>query len=93
MSLTNLPHHLSSDAVTPVLAPDTAYRMEPWYEAYMTALFETEKAKVAEEIKRAERLMISRQREIFGQSPATPERKALDKAFHALRALQLCLKL
>jgi len=67
--------------------------MEPWYEAYMTALFEPERAKIAGKVSHAERLMVRRQRELLNQSSAMPERKALDKAFHALRALQLCLKL
>ena len=93
MALANVPLRLATESGTPVLAPDVAYRMEPWYEAYMAALFEPERPKLAENLKLAERLMVSRQREIFGQSTATPERKALDKAFHALRALQLCLKL
>lgn len=93
MTSTNFSHQFPSQPDAHVLNPDLAYRMEPWYEAYMSALFESERSLIAEKVRRAERLMVGRQRMLLAQSPSVPERKALDKAFHALRALELCLKL
>jgi hypothetical protein len=93
MALANVPHPLSAEPGTHVLAPEVAYRMEPWYQAYMTALFESDRSKIGEKVRAAQRLMVSRQRQILNQSAVMSEKRALDKAFHALRALQLCLKL
>jgi hypothetical protein len=77
----------------PTGPPDICYRGQPWYEAYMSALFEADAKQVVEKIARAQRLMISREREVFRQEAASSERSALSKAFHALRALQFCHKL
>ena len=93
MALANAPHQLPAETGAHVLAPEVAYRVEPWYEAYMTALFEPDRTKIGEKVRCAERLMVGRQRQTLNQSSDMPERRALDKAFHALHALQLCLKL
>lgn len=73
--------------------PDIFYQRQPWYEAYMSVLFEADAEQVVEKIARAQKLMISREREVFSQDTAATERSALSKAFHALRALQFCYKL
>lgn len=59
----------------------------------MAALFEANHQHMIEKIKWAERLMISREREMLSQEASALERSALDKAFHALRALEFCHKL
>jgi hypothetical protein len=75
-----------------VCVSDVAHRSQPWYQAYMAALFESEKKSISERICHAEKLMIARERAIFGQAVTETERSALDRAFHALRALEFCLK-
>ncbi len=66
------------------------YRSQPWYLAYMDALFETDRTRVGERIKCAERLIVYREREMLGQKPGSPEQRALSNALHALRALRSC---
>jgi len=80
------------DPEIPVNASKIDYLGPPWYGAYMAALFESDRNKVSERIREAEKLMVARERAIFGQNTLEPERGALDKAFHALRALRFCLK-
>lgn len=55
----------------------------------MSALFEPDRKQMSERIRAAEKLMVSREREVFGQPSSAIERRALDRAFHALRVLQL----
>lgn len=72
--------------------PRVAHRDQPWYGAYMAALFESEPNKIQERIRRAEQLAVARERQLF-LSPATSvERQALNAAIHALRALRGCCK-
>ena len=68
------------------------HRGQPWYGAYMAALFEPDGNRVSERIRDAEKLMVARERAILGKNTVEAERSALDRAFHALRALRLCLK-
>lgn len=70
---------------------DLSYRSQPWYDAYMAALFEPDNHQTIEKLRSAERLMINREREIHNDTAAVAERGAIDKAFDALRALRLCL--
>ncbi len=72
-------------------APRTLpYRSQAWYLAYMDALFETDRTRVGERIKYAERLIVYRDRELMSQKPGSPEQNALSNALHALRALRTC---
>ena len=64
----------------------------PWYEAYMAALFEPDQEKRAARIFHAERLIMARERELFGAPLDSAERRALNSKLHALRALRGCLK-
>jgi hypothetical protein len=77
-------------AVPPTPAVPAAYRTQPWYTAYMDALFETDRKRVGERIKRAERLIVYRERELLGEKPGSQEQRALSNALHALRALRSC---
>jgi hypothetical protein len=72
--------------------PDPPHYGEAWHEAYMAALFEPDREKMADNLKYAERLIIQREREIFAEKRSTAERKALDKARHALGALRLLIE-
>jgi hypothetical protein len=56
----------------------------------MDALFETDRKRVGERIKRAERLIVYRERELLGEKPGSQEQRALSNALHALRALRSC---
>ena len=63
-----------------------------WQQLYKTALFETNRNKVAERIAAAERVIAARARELF-KEPADmiEEQHALDDALYALHALKGCL--
>lgn len=69
------------------------YKNQPWYEAYMAALFESDRGQIGESIRRAELLILNRERELFTCALDPKEQHALNNALHALRALQGCLKL
>ena len=69
------------------------HRSQPWYLAYMDALFETDRTRMGERIKRAEQLMVRREHEFLSSKPGSPEQRALASALHALRALRSCFGL
>jgi hypothetical protein len=69
------------------------YRREPWYAAYMAALFEADRKQIRSRINYAEQLMVTRERELMSQSNDFSEQRALNNALHALRALWSCLNL
>ena len=72
--------------------PGALYRSQPWYEAYMAALFEADRGRMAERIRAAEQLILSRERELLAARAELPEQHVLNNALHALRALQACLR-
>ncbi len=74
-------------------SPAASHRSQPWYSEYMAALFETDRRLMAERIKRAERLVVAREREIHLGEPDPREQSALTNALHALHALRVCLGL
>ncbi len=73
--------------------PETPYRQQPWYAAYMAALFEAERAQMAHRIREAEQLILARERELMTKQLGIGEQAALNNALHALRALASCLNL
>lgn len=73
-------------------SPSTVYRSQPWYAAYMAALFEANRGQMEERIRTAERLILARERELLGARAELPEQRVLNGALHALRALRSCLK-
>ena len=68
------------------------YSSEPWYRAYMSALFEWNAALLVPRIMLAERLITARELELFNSRAASPELRALNHALLALRALARCRK-
>jgi hypothetical protein len=70
---------------------DVFHRRQPWYEAYMAALFESDRKQIRDRISYAEQLMLARERELLSQSGDWMERRALTNALNALRALWSCL--
>lgn len=70
-----------------------AYKNQPWYEAYMAALFESDRGQISESIRRAELMIVHRERELFGGPLDPKEQRALNNALHVLRALEGCLQL
>ena len=62
----------------------------PWYEAYISALFETETDCLEDRISEAERELVARERELFKTEEYTQERNAVIAALHALTALRAC---
>ena len=69
------------------------YKSQPWYEAYMGALFESDQAQIGDSIRRAEVLILKRERQLFSRSSDPAEQRALINALHALRALRGCHRL
>lgn len=74
-------------------APQVPYGSEPWYGAYMSALFESNSAMIRDRIRLAERLIASRERDLFHSRGDGAELRALNSALLALRALAGCNKL
>ena len=72
---------------------EVPYRREPWYAAYMAALFEADRTQLRTRINHAEQLMLARERELLSESNDFTEQRALNNALHALRALWSCLNL
>jgi hypothetical protein len=72
---------------------EALYKSQSWYEAYMAALFEADRGQIVESIRRAELLIVNRERELFSEPCDPIEQRALNNARHALRALRGCLKL
>jgi hypothetical protein len=86
--------HISPTAPFPQqTSPAASYRSQLWYMAYMDALFEAERERIAERIRYAEHSMVLRERELFASQDDVPERRALANALHALHALRSCLGL
>jgi hypothetical protein len=73
--------------------PEIPYRQQPWYAAYMAALFEADHAQMSERIRRAEQLILARERELLMRQSEIAEEQALRSAMHALQALASCLDL
>ena len=80
------------NTIMPSFSSEPSHRSRVWYQAYMTALFEADQDQLPEKIRDAEALMIAREREVIAVQGTALERGALDKAFHALDALRMCLK-
>ena len=68
------------------------YRSQPWYEAYLAALFEADRGQMEGRIRAAEQLILSRERELLAARADLREQRVLNNALHALRALHACLK-
>ncbi len=74
------------------LRSEAPYHSQPWYRAYMSALFESNAALIVPRITLAERLITARELELFNSRTASPELRALNHALLALRALAICRK-
>lgn len=72
---------------------NAAYKSQPWYETYMAALFKSDRGQIGEDIRRAELMILNRERELFTGPLEPKEQRALNNALHPLRALIGCLKL
>ena len=59
----------------------------------MAALFESDRALIAERIANAERMVLTREHELLKRETDALEKHALNSALHALRALRTCLGL
>ncbi len=89
-------NHAGAHVTTLQRKPETneiPHRRQPWYAAYMAALFESERMQLRERIRCAEQLMLARERELSSQSSDSTEQRALENGLHALRTLWSCLNL
>lgn len=68
------------------------HRAEPWYGAYMEAFFEPDPTRIPERITTAKQLIVSRARQLGRFYSVSAERRALEAALHALRALGMCTR-
>lgn len=84
--------HSGSQPQLQSASQSTLYRSQPWYEAYMAALFEVDRGQMKERIRTAEQLILSRERELLAARADLPEQRVLNNALHALHALHACLK-
>lgn len=73
-------------------SPTPLYRSQPWYDAYMAALFESDRGRIGQRIREAQQLILKRERQLMGQRDDLSEHRALNTALHALRALHSCMK-
>jgi hypothetical protein len=71
---------------------EAVYHSEPWYRAYLSALFESNAALIGARILLAERLIAARELELVNSHMPSAELRALNRALLALRALALCRK-
>ena len=85
--------HFHPEAHNRNVVLEADYKSQPWYEAYMAALFESDRRRIGESIRRAELLILNREQESFTCALDRKEQHALNNALHALRALHGCLKL
>ena len=74
-------------------SPVEVYKSMAWYEAYQAALFETNRKLIPAQIMRAVQLILVREHELFSSETSWPEKRALNSALQALRALRNCLGL
>ena len=89
-------NHVSAQGSSSQAKPESAeipYRRQPWYAAYMAALFEADRKQIRERINYAEQLLVARERELMSQANDFSEQRALTNALHGLRALWSCLNL
>jgi len=82
---------IHNPAVQRNVAVEIPHRRQPWYAAYMAALFESERHRIRERINCAEQLILARERELLAQNNDLTEQRALNNALHALHALASCL--
>ena len=73
--------------------PMPPHRLQPWYQAYIAALFESDKTRIQDRIQQAKRLVVLRERELLTHSADTPETRSLNNALNALIALSNYLDL
>jgi len=66
---------------------------QQWRDLYRAALLETDNTKLPERVTKAEELIVTRARQLFGAGIHDfEESQALDDALYALRALQSCVR-
>jgi hypothetical protein len=75
------------------VSPAILFQSQLWHKAYMAALFESDATRIGKRISYAEQLIVSRERELFGEASDPVEQRAVVGALHALRALRVCLHL
>ena len=73
-------------------APVLPHRTQPWYAAYMEALFEYDRARIDGRIYESEAAIRNRERELVAGDVEGAERHALLEARHALAALHSCVR-
>lgn len=71
---------------------EISYRRQPWYEAYMAALFEANRKQILVRIRHAEQQILARERELLTHGNELSEQHALNNALHALHALSSCMQ-
>jgi len=91
MSVTNV--QLQRGVVPASPQPIADYSSQRWHAAYMAALFETDRNRMAERITHARHLILLREQQLLAGHVDPGEKNALDRAMYALRALRTCLGL
>jgi hypothetical protein len=66
------------------------YRSQPWYQAYMDAMFEYDASQIPWRPRRAAETIPAREKELLAGRSMLNERRAMLEALPALNALQVC---
>lgn len=90
---TSTSNRFSADFPSQNTLPARPYLTQPWHDDYMAALFEADKRRIGDRIKRAELTILAREQELYSGSGDPREQNALNNALHALRALRICMGL
>jgi hypothetical protein len=64
-----------------------------WHDLYMQAVFESDRNKISERIRDAEKALATREHELYSIPQSTAERQAVVTAMHSMEALRTCLDL
>jgi hypothetical protein len=73
-------------------ARQAMHQLQPWYSAYLDALFESDPAKIPGRVRVAEQMIATRDRELFRSRVDLSEKRALSNALQALKALRSCVQ-
>ena len=62
-----------------------------WRDLYLKAIFEQDKAKIADRIREAECALMHREHELFRSAKSSGERESVMGALNCLEALRVCI--
>jgi hypothetical protein len=76
-----------------LVGPTAHTALFDWRELYLQAVFETDRSRLRARINLAQRALVLREHELFGDCNGRAEREAITSALNALYVLGTCLAL